>query len=295
MGTPYRITRPDGSVEYTDVPNGAGRIDSISNNSRQESESGASVYDHQEVKSLIKEVQKRAVKINDYLDYLTYLRNNSAVQFDRVMRELQREDPQTWLKLQKYPQFRPLRNTALGLKAADKHLAAGIGVMTGKYTGSVEKWLETTVKDMMKRDRWGPYADVLGAKASTLPATPVPTYSNSRLGQYLKVEDVRAAQAAKDAAKELETSRAAVRLSKATASTRVLSPILDFGINALDPDNAKSIGTALLHQKAQRLFEKDVIDEEQWAETQQLISQGRFVELQRFLDDATNAYVRGKP
>ncbi|WP_052312473.1 hypothetical protein [Ralstonia solanacearum] len=100
------------------------------------------------------------------------------------------------MKLQKYPQFRPLLNRALGLQAAEKNLTAGIGLVTGKYTGSVEKWLETTVKDMMKVHRWEAYADVLGAKSSTLLEPTPTTYSNSRWGQFAKAEDPRALEAA---------------------------------------------------------------------------------------------------
>lgn len=61
----------------------------------------------------------------------------------------------------KYPQFRPLRETALGLKAGSNLLGAGVGLATGKFTGSVEKWMASTLKDLMKRDRFGPYADAL--------------------------------------------------------------------------------------------------------------------------------------
>lgn len=280
MGGIYRIIRPDGSVEFTDVPSGPGRIDTGSRSASDER-----AHDHKQVKDLIKEAQKRIPKINDYLNYLEYLRHHRPLQFDRVMRELQRDDPQTWLKLQKYPQFRPLHQTALGLKAAEKHIGAGIGLSTGSMTGSVEKWLETTVKDMMKRDRWGPYADVLGPKTSTLPPPKAPTYSNSRLGQHLKAEDARAAQAAKEAAKELDVSRAALRASKAAAVTRVLSPILDLGIGALDPDVHRGATNFSVEVKLKRAYAAGQLDEEQYTTAHNLMAQGKFKEMQEYLSN----------
>jgi hypothetical protein len=286
MGNVYRVTRPDGSVEYTDTPQGQGDVQAVDERGR--------VVDHALVKDVIKQVQKRAVKINDYLDYLVYLRDHRPHQLDRVLLELKQTDPEAWLKLQKYPQFRPLRQTTLGLKATEKHIKAAIGMATGKVGGSLEGWLETTVKDMMKRDRWGPYADVLGSKASTLPQK-TPSYSNSRLGQYLKVEDARAAKAAAAAAKDAESARAALRAAKATAVTRALNPLLDLGIEALNPEVARGVGTEVLRVKARRLYEKGVLDVEQWAHTQELISQGRFVELQQFLEEQTGLYVKGRP
>lgn len=284
MGNVYRVTRPDGSVEYTDTPQGQGDVQSVDERGR--------VVDHQAVKDVIKQVQKRAVKINDYLDYLVYLRDHRPHQLDRVLLELKQTDPEAWLKLQKYPQFRPLRQTTLGVKAAERHITAAIGLAGGKVGGSLEGWLETTVKDMMKRDRWGPYADVLGSKAGTLPQK-TPTYSNSRLGQYLKAEDARAAKEAAQSAKAAESARAALRAAKATAVTRVLSPLLDLELNALDPDTAKGVGNELLRRKAQRLYERGVIDETQWAEAQYLLGQGKYVEMQQLLESLISQHSQG--
>jgi len=268
----YRITRPDGSIEYSDVPAGAGRVESVGSD-------GSRPYDHKQVKDIIKEVQKRVPKLNDYLEYLDYLRNYRPLQLDRVLNELRNEDPQTWLKLQKYPQFRPLRETALGIKAAEKNIGAGIGLATGSITGSAEKWLETSVKDMMKRDRFGPYAPVLGSKASTLPAPNPPTYSNSRLGQYLKVEDARSIEAAKETAKAGEASRAALRTAKATAVTRALNPLLDLGIGALDPDVFKGISYIRGVQIAEKLKAKGILDDDEAYMLPRMMAAGRFDEV----------------
>ncbi|ARU21615.1 glutamine amidotransferase [Ralstonia solanacearum] len=285
----YRVTRPDGSVEYTDMPNGPGVIDTLGSRGRSASTADDRSKDYKQGKTLVKEVQKRAPKIKDYLEYLEFLRNYRPLQFEQVMRDLQREDPQTWMKLQKYPQFRPLRDTAIGLKAAEKNIGAGIGLLTGNVTGSVEKWLETTVKDMMKRDRWGPYADVLGAKASTLLEPPPTTYSNSRWGQFAKVEDPKAVQAAKAATKAMETSQAAIRASRAAAVTRVLSPWLDLGIGALDPNVHSGATNFAVELKLRHAYEAGKLDEEQYFTAHNLMAQGKFKEMQDYLSSLSRS------
>src|SRR5574343_889264 len=279
----YRITRPDGSIESSDAPTGTGRVEPVGSDGRP--------YDHKQVKDIIKEVQKRVPKLNDYLEYLEYLRNHRSYQLDRVLQELRKEDPQTWLKLQKYPQFKPLNQTALGLKATEKHLGPGVAVIaaqvTGSYggvTGSVEKWLETTVKDMMKRDRYGPYAPVLGNKASTLPAPKSPTYSNSRLGQHLKVDDVRSIEAAKQSAKAGESSRAAIRTAKAAAATRTLNPLIDVGIGALDPAVFSGISAIRGRQLANRLVKNGVLSLEEAEELPRMMARGEFAQAQAMID-----------
>ncbi|UQY81772.1 DUF4124 domain-containing protein [Ralstonia pseudosolanacearum] len=257
----FRQTDASGRVTYSDLPpSGPGKVDILSSSGNRISDEDARKA-HKDAVTYIKEAQKRGPKIKDYLEYLQYLRDKGRFwRWEKAMQDLRREDPEAWMKLQKYPQFRPLLNRALGLQAAEKNLTAGIGLVTGKYTGSVEKWLETTVKDMMKVDRWGPYADVLGAKASTL-LEPQPTsYSNSRWGQFAKVEDPKAIQAAKDAAKKVEASRAAIRASRATAVTRVLNPLLDLGIGALDTDFFKGISYFRGVQIAENLKNKGVLD-----------------------------------
>jgi hypothetical protein len=279
----YRIVREDGSVEYTDVPSGAGRVESVKPGVQRTPEQQQE--DHASAKTLIKEAQKRIPKIADYLDYIAYLRHHSPVRFDQVMQQLQREDPQTWLKLQKYPQFRPLRDTVVGLKAGTTTLGAGIGLATGNLTGSAERWMESTLKDLMKRDRFGPYADVLGAKATTLP-TKNPTYSNSRLGQYLKVEDARAAGAAKAAAKDLEASRSALRAAKGTAVVRVGGTVLDLGIGMLNPETHSGVTNGYLRVKLDRLWGSGAIDEAQYEEARRLLSSGRYKELADYLQGA---------
>jgi len=287
MGGIYRIVRPDGSIEYSDQPSGPGEVDSLG---RKAAEPEEKPYDHDETKAMVSEARKRIPKMQDYLNYLEYLRNHRPFQLDRVLQELQAEDPKTWLKLQKDPMFRPLRNTQLGVKAGEKHLGSVIEMIRGNYTGSTEKWLENSVKAMMKRDRWGPYASAsLGAAASTLPPPKPPTYSNSPLGQYLKVEDARAATASKAVAKDLQAMKSTFRAARATSFTRLAGPVVDVGMAALDPEKATAIGIVALRLRAQKLYERGIIDVEQWAESQNLLSQGRYVEMKKMMDDAVRA------
>ncbi len=161
----FRHVDANGRVTYSDLPpSEPGRVDVLSSSGNRTSDEDARKA-HKDAVTYIKEAQKRGPKIKDYLEYIQYLRDKGRFwRWEKAMQDLRREDPEAWVKLQKYPQFRPLLNRALGLQAGEKNLTAGVGLITGKYTGSVEKWLETTVKDMMKVDRWGPYADVLGAK-----------------------------------------------------------------------------------------------------------------------------------
>lgn len=283
MGGIYRVVNADGSVSFTDTPNGSGKFEAMGSDGRARA-SNDSGYDHKQVTGLIKEAQKRIPKVIDYLEYIQYLRDHGRFwRLERALQQLQKEDPALWLKLQKYPQFRPLRNTALGLSAADKHIAAGLGFATGNATGSAEKWLESTVKEMMKRDRYGPYADVLGTKASTLPASKAPSYSSSRLGQYLKAEEPRAAQAAKAAAKELEGSRAAVRGNVATAISRPGSALIDLGLAALNPEVHSGVTNFVIETKLKKGWSSGALTDEQYTTAHNLMANGQIKEMLSYL------------
>jgi len=286
MGGLHRIVRPDGSIEYTDVPSGAGEIEAVQPGAARPNDAGQrATHDHQLARDLIKEAQKRIPKVTDYLDYIDYLRHNSPVRFDRVMDELRRQDPQTWLKLQQHPQFRPLRETAIGLRAGGKLLGASVGLASGNFTGSAEKWMESTLKDLMKRDRFGPYADVLGAKASTLPTKPT-SYSNSRLGQYLKGEDVRAAAAAKAALRDLETSQAGLRAAKAGIGVKIFGPIVDIGMGTLNVENAIATTNTLMRSRLESVARRNPVidlDSAEYAQARTLLNQERYGELDAFL------------
>ncbi len=281
----YRVTREDGSVEYTDTPGTRGRIEQVRPGARRGEEPPQREVDPALAKDLIKEAQKRIPKIGTYLEYLDYLRHNSPIRFDQVLMELRREDPQTWAKLQKYPQFRPLRETVIGLKAGTNIMEASVNLVAGKITGSTEKWLESTLQSMMKRDRWGPYAEVLGAKATTLP-TPTPAYSNSRLGQYLQVEDARLAAASRAAAKEVELAQAGARAARGASITRPGGVLVDLGLAALKPETGEAVTQTLLRariEKAARRNPNFDIDTPAYEQARRLLSTARYGELDEFL------------
>ncbi|WP_055337505.1 DUF4124 domain-containing protein [Ralstonia solanacearum] len=291
----FRHVDAKGRVTYSDLPpSEPGRVDVLSSSGNRTSDEDARKA-HKDAVTYIKEAQKRGPKIKDYLEYIQYLRDKGRFwRWEKAMQDLRREDPEAWMKLQKYPQFRPLLNRALGLQAGEKNLTAGIGLITGKYTGSVEKWLETTVKDMMKVDRWGPYADVLGAKASTLLEPQPTTYSNSRWGAFAKVEDPKAVQAAKDAAKKLEASRAAIRASRATAVTRVLNPLIDLGIGALDTDFFKGISAVEGMRLGKKLVEKGILTPDEALELRGMMARAEFDQARALIEAGAERATGGR-
>lgn len=291
----FRHVDAKGRVTYSDLPpSEPGRVDVLSSSGNRTSDEDARKA-HKDAVTYIKEAQKRGPKIKDYLEYIQYLRDKGRFwRWEKAMQDLRREDPEAWMKLQKYPQFRPLLNRALGLQAGEKNLTAGVGLITGKYTGSVEKWLETTVKDMMKVDRWGPYADVLGAKASTLLEPQRTTYSNSRWGAFAKVEDPKAVQAAKDAAKKLEASRAAIRASRATAVTRVLNPLIDLGIGALDTDFFKGISAVEGMRLGKKLVEKGILTPDEALELRGMMARAEFDQARALIEAGAERATGGR-
>jgi hypothetical protein len=252
MNHPYRHVDANGKTTYTDRPTTTeGQLEQLTADGRRKPQSPQEQKEaHDEAKKYIKEAQKRIPKIKDYLDYLEYLRHHSPLRFEKVLNQLKIEDPNTLRKLQqKYEQFRPLHNTLLGLKAGEKNLVAGVGLATGNITGSAEKWLETSLKDMMKRDRFGPYADV-GSQASKLPAA-----------KHLKVEDAKTAQASKLAAAGLQESRAAVRSGFATSASRLSGVFLSVGLDALDVQTFDGISAIQGGVIARRLQALGILDD----------------------------------
>ncbi len=293
----YKIQRPDGTVEYSDRPQGPGKVTAVNRNGTtttvRERERTADEH-NRHIKFLLAQARIRGLKLNDYLEYIDYLRHNSPVRFDRVMSELRLEDPQAWMKLQKHAQFRPLRETGIGLKAAANIMGASAGMANGKFGGSMEKWMESTLKDLMKRDRYGPYADVLGDKASTL-ATKTPTYSNSRLGQYMSVEVARADMETAKVSKEMAGTQAALRAAKGSAVVRPVGTIIDVMIGALRPEVWSGTAIALLRKRMLDMFAAGVLSEHELVTTQNYLSQGQFSAASRSLDDAQAAYVKSGP
>lgn len=282
-----KSTDEQGRVTFGDRPMGdASRIESFTSQGRprvsQETQQD-SQKTHDRAIAASKEAQKRIPKLHDYVQYFKYLRDHGRFwRMDRAMAELKKQDLQAWVKLQQHPQFQPFLNRALGIKAADKNITAGLGIITGSYSGSVEKWLETTVQDMMKADRWGPYADVLGTKASTLP-TKTATYSKSRLGQHLQVEDPRAAGRALEAAKDMESGRAAIRSSISGAFSRIGGTILDVELALLKPETHQGFTNFLVENKLKKALGSGALNDEQYETAHALLSQGKIKELEQYL------------
>jgi len=297
MGGIFRTVDKDGNVTFTDRPTGPAGAnaqpwkpgDSGKSDPKGAPKTAAQA-DYDTAKQDIALARKHIPNLVQYLEYLDYLRHHSPIRFDRLMQQLQHDDPQVWLKLQKYPQFQPL-SRALGMaKAGENRLALAAGIAVGNYGGSIDKWAESTLKDLMKRD--GYYADVLGAKATTLAQPPRRVYSASRLGQYLASEVPRQEAAATAAAKDLQKGREMLRAGAASAFSRVGGTILDVEIAALDPDKASSLGIIMLRKRIDAMVGTGALaaDDEQ---PQQLLSQGKYIELKKYLDDAQSQFVKG--
>jgi hypothetical protein len=290
----YKVVDADGKITFSDRPEVAagGRLEQLRQDGlRKADDQTAAQKDFDTARQDIGLARKHIPNVVQYLEYLDYLRVHSPIRFDRLMKELQHEDPKLWLKLQKYPQFQPLGKTLGVSNAGGNLLSLGVALGKGDVAGGFGKWGESTLKDLMKRD--GYYADVLGSKASTLPQPPKSTYSHSRLGRYLAQEVPRQDAAAKAAAKELEAGRAALRTGAATAFSRVGGTVLDVEMAALNPDRAQDaavIVTRLRMLKLVRLGALEADDEL----PQQLLSQGKYVELKKYLDDAETSFVRGR-
>jgi Domain of unknown function (DUF4124) len=288
MGGIYRQTDANGQVTFSDQPSaGAGGVEALSQDGRRRIPSGKgdSRPTHEEVKQYIKDTQKYVPKVRDYFEYIEFLRSYWPSKHRLMLEALQREDKEAYNKLLRHPQFRPLRETALGWRAAERNVTAAVNVATGKFTGSLEKWLEGTVQDMMKQARWGGYADVLGSKTTTLPTKPV-EYPTSRLGQYSKAEDARLAMAAKDSAKQVELAKSSLRSAKGAAVTRVFGPIVDVGIAALDIDNATAATDLLMRLRLENLARRNPamdIDGPEYAHARDLLNQSRYNELDKLL------------
>jgi hypothetical protein len=297
MGGIFRIVDKDGKVTFSDRPAGAsdanvqpwkaGDAGKADTNGSARTKADA---DYDTARQDIALARKHIPNLVQYLEYLDYLRHHSPIRFDRLMQQLQHDDPQVWLKLQKYPQFQPL-SRALGMpKAGENRLALAAGIAVGNYGGSIDKWAESTLKDLMKRD--GYYADVLGAKATTLAQPPKRVYSASRLGQYMATEVPRQEAAATAVAKDLQKGREALRSGAATAFSRVGGTVIDVELAALNPDNAGTAVILVLRKRIDNMVASGAIaaDDEQ---PRRLLSDGKYIELRKYLDDAQNRFLKG--
>ena len=299
MGGVFRIVDKDGNVTFSDKPAGPAGASVQpwkAGDSSKPEPTGApktqSQRDYDTAKQDIALARKHIPNLVQYLEYIDYLRHHSPVRFDRVMQQLRHEDPQVWLKLQKYPQFQPL-SRALGMaKAGENRLTLTMGIAAGNYGGSIDKWAESTLKDLKKRD--GYYADVLGAKATTLAQPPRRVYSASKLGQYMAAEVPRQEAAATTVAKELQKGREGLRTGAATAFSRVGGTIIDVELQALNADRGSDVAVAALSWRIQSMVRQGALAGED-GEPQRLLSQGKYIELKKYLTDAEAAYLKVTP
>ncbi len=100
-------------------------------------------------------------------------------------------------------------------------------------------------------------------------------------------------QASKDAAKGMVEGRAAVRGAFSSAVSRVGNTGLNFLVEAANPEVFSALAIAKLHRLIERLHSKGVLAPEQAAEAQNLLSQGKYPELDQYLQAAQAAYIRG--
>ena len=146
---------------------------------------------------------------------------------------------------------------------------------------------------LMKAQRWGPYADVLRSETKPLNAKPQ-TYSNTRFGQHLKMEDARLAKASEASAKAIDSSNGAVRTGVATSITRPGSVFLDLGVHMSNPQRFADAAIFKYNRLIERLHGKGVITAEQANEAQNLLSRGKYAELDQYLKALQAAYIRGE-
>lgn len=102
----------------------------------------------------------------------------------------------------------------------------------------------------------------------------------------MQIEDARLAKAAKDVAKELEVSRAAIRGGFATAISRPAGVLLDIGLAALDPDMHGSVTNIVVETKLRKAWAAGVLNDEQYETAHNLMSQGKFKDMQDYLSGA---------
>jgi len=292
----YKHTDAAGKVTYSDRPvTEPGTAEVLrSDGTRKEKprEDDDKAKQFSEARSLIKAAQKHGGKINDYIQELDYLRTHNPVKLDAALKELRESDPKLWLELQKHPQFRPLVESLSFNKNSTRYLEAGVeavGTLATKGAVSVPvavapKLGESTVKDLMKRDRYPGSSDVLGSKASTLPEPPKPTYSNTKLGEWRKAEDTRLATAGKEAAKDMSAAAQGTRAASAAALSRVLGPLLDVGIGALNPEVASGISAIRGMQIARKLEDKGILDGVESLQLRGLMAAGKYDEARQMIE-----------
>ncbi len=255
----YRYKDSAGQTVYQDRPPSASEavsaVDVLSSGVLIKTEP-AKQDPHAQAKGYIKDARKHIPKVLVYIEYIEYLRTTNPARYQAYLRQIMANDPKTHATLMRAGLFQPLKPYQRLSNMFDASVGAMGELFAGRSgAGAAASYAEKTLVDYMKKDRFMP--DVLGAKASTLPKE-VAHYSNTRLGQWSKMEDVKVANASKLLQTTL-TSRPVLNAA-ATAATKVSGPVLDAMIWALDPQTAPGIlATAGLDAYVKNLEAKGII------------------------------------
>lgn len=248
MGGIFKIVDKDGKVSFSDSPQDdvGGKVSSWRPGNVASSEPGAppktkQEKDYESAQAYIAQVRKRVPNLYQYLVYIEDLRASNPIRWDAVVRKLQQEDPEIWLKLQKFPQFQPLTRALNTPGALENRWGLVANFIGRNYVGGLEKFAEASIKDLTARQSIP--ADTLAAKASTLSRPPVREYSNSKLGQFMAREVPREEAAATAAAKDLAKGREAIRGGAATSFGRFGGSMIDLELALLHPDRGHEWGS----------------------------------------------------
>lgn len=262
----FKTVDGEGKTSYSDRPN----------ESHAES--------HAQAKVLIAKARKHIPKLLEYLDALDYLRRRNPEEFDRAMSALQKSHPELWLKLQKYPAYRPLVDSM-----RYEGLGGVLSVAKSKFDPDIAFGEAIkTVRKLQVREGYGAASSI--PKGSTLPALPAATYSNSRLGQFLKDFDAQSTQLSKQAASAMKSSDSAVRAGRATAATRLMGPLLEVGIMALNMDQVQGVSALRGQWLGQRLFAQGFIEGHEALELRNAFARGDYADALVILQLAQERY-----
>ncbi len=293
----YKIRQPDGSVGFSDKPPAAGQGDILEVNGRPAGPPEApkrtqAEKDGDTAKELIAAARKHIPKTAEYLNYLDFLRQGRDInQFNKTLEQLRKSDPKLWLKLQKFPEFRPMAKTLGVIPGGNNILGAAVGVASGSPGSAAFKYFESSTKDLMKSKRY--YADVLGAKARMV-APPQVKYSSPGLTAYMDVQGPKTTKALEGSAKALSEARLGVLEAVGTGVSRATGTPMDIMAQLLDAKNAQNIGVLRVDAIYQKLRFAGALDEMQEIDYKALISSGRYKDAIDFLEDADNKFISGK-
>lgn len=296
MGGVFKLVDKDGKVGFSDrlQRDAGGKVSSWRPGNVASSEPGAPPKTRQEkndetAQTDIAQVRKHVPNLYQYLVYVEDLRASNPLRWDSVMRRLQQDDPEIWLKLQKFPQFQPLSRALSTPAALENRWGLVASFASRNDVGGLERFAEASIRELAGRQSIPP--DTLAAKASTLSRPPTREYSNSKLGQFMAREVPREEAAATAAAKELAKGREAIRGGAATSFWRFGGTIIDVEIALATPGRAMDGGVIELRSRIDKMFDNGMLasDDEK---PLQCLSQGRYIESKKYPDDARDVYLK---